>query len=189
MPEAFDYMILLDHDSQVDRTFFGELQRARTEHPDISLFLPLVTARGCIVSPADLYGFKGSFWKKKRTGLTRARHRTAINSGMVISVPYLRDEFRGYDERLRSYGTDNFFMREYNKTHGQFVVLDCVVQHDLARFAPEPVEIKLRRHRENVNSLRLLHEGCGIHTWLAQAYCRVHNLRQAIKYRDLRFLV
>jgi GT2 family glycosyltransferase len=188
-PETFDYLVLLDHDSQVEQNFFGELERATAQHPEISLFLPVVTSHGRIVSPADLYGFKGSFWKTKRTGLTRARHRTAINSGMVISVPYLRDEFRGYDQRLRSYGTDNFFMQEYSKRHGQFVVLDCVVQHDLSGFAKESVEIKLRRHRENVNSLRILNEGRGMQTLLTRAYCSVYNLRQAIKYRDMRFLV
>lgn len=188
-PETFDCLVLFDQDSEVGPAFFDELERARIQHPEIPLSLPLVTSHGRIVSPANLYGFKGSYWKKKRSGLMQSRYRTAINSGMAISAPYLRDEFRGYDERLQSYGSDNFFMQEYSKRHGQFVVLDCVVQHDLARFAPEPVEIKLRRHRENVNSLRLLNEGRGIHTWLAQAYCLVHNLRQAIKYRDLRFLV
>lgn len=186
---AFDCLVLFDCDSEVDPAFFAELECARTEHPDIPLFLPLVISHGRIVSPANLYGCQGFCWKKKRSGLMRARHRTAINSGMAISVSYLREAFPGYDERLRFYGTDNFFMREYGKTNCQFAVLNCTVQHDLSRFARETLETKLWRHRENVNSLRLLHEGRGIHTWLAQAYCRVHNLRQAIKYRDLRFLV
>lgn len=188
-PETSDFLLLLDQDSEVDQTFFTALEHATTEHPEIALFLPLVAARGRIVSPANLYGFKGSYWKKKRSGLTPSEHHTAINSGMVISAPYLREHFPGYDERLQFYGTDNFFMREYGKTNRQFVVLDCILQHDLSCFTPENIEVKLWRHRENVNSLRILHEGCGMRTWLAHAYCRLHNLRQAIKYCDRRFLV
>ena len=187
-PETFDYMVLFDDDSQVGRNYFAGLQRDSREHRGISLFLPLVTAHGRIVSPSDLYGFKGFLWKKNRSGLVRARHRTAINSGMAISVSYLREEFPGYDERLRSYGTDNFFMREYGMTNRQFVVLDCVIQHDLSFFARETVEIKLRRHRESVAALCLLQEGRGMQTWITRVYCGVCHLRQAIKYRDLRFL-
>ena len=89
----------------------------------------------------------------------------------------------------RSYGTDNFFMREYNKNHGQFVILDCAIEHDLACFTPERlVETKLRRHHENMNSVRLLNEQGSLRAWIAQFYCGVHSLRQAIRYRDLRFL-
>jgi GT2 family glycosyltransferase len=187
-PETFDYLVLFDDDSRLDRHYFAELKRATNEHAWISLFLPLLTAQGKIVSPSDLYGFKGFLWKKNRSGIVRARHRTAMNSGMAISASYLREEFLGYDERLRFYGTDNFFMREYGKTHRQFVVLNCVVQHDLSFFARETIETKLWRHRESVAALCLLNKGRGIETWLTQAYCGICDLRQAIKYRDLRFL-
>lgn len=187
-PETFDYMVLFDDDSQVGRNYFAELERASNDHPGIALFLPRLTAKGKIVSPSDLYGCKGFLWKKNRSGLARTRHRTAMNSGMAISVSYLREEFPGYDERFRFYGTDLFFMREYGRTNRQFVVLDCALQHDLSFFATETVEIKLWRHRESVAALRLLHEGRGMQTWLTRAYCGVCHLRQAIKYRDLRFL-
>lgn len=186
--EAFEYLILLDHDSRVPRQFFTELERASHQNPGIALYLPLVIAQKKIVSPSNLYGCKGFRWKTNRSGLMRARHRTAVNSGMAISVSYLRHEFPGYDERLRFYGTDNFFMREYGKANSHFVVLNSVLEHDLSVFANEPVETKLWRHRESVAALRILNERSGIHAWLAYAYCTVCNLRQAIKYRDLRFL-
>jgi hypothetical protein len=150
--------------------------------------LPLVAAKGKIVSPSDLYACKGFLWKKNRSGIVLARHRTAINSGMAISAAYLRNQFPGYDERLRFYGTDNFFMREYGKSNRHFVVLECAIQHELSFFARETVEIKLWRHRESVAALCLLNEGRGIQTWLTRAYCGVCHLRLAIKHRDLRFL-
>jgi len=187
-PDPFDYMLLLDHDSQVERIFFAELERANNQHPGIPLFLPQVIAKGKIVSPSNLYGCKGFRWKTHRSGLIRARHHNAMNSGMVISVTYLREEFPGYDERLRFYGTDSFFMREYGRRNCHFVVLDCVVEHDLSFFAKETVEIKLWRHRESIAALCILNEGRGVQTWLTHAYCGVCNVRQAIRYRDLRFL-
>lgn len=185
---TFDYLLLLDHDSQMEPNFFVELERASRQHAGISLFLPLLMAQGRIVSPSNLYGCKGVRWKRRRSGLTRTRHHTAFNSGMAISVSYLRKEFRGYDERLRFYGTDNFFMREYGKTRSHFVVLDSVVEHDLSSFTPEDVDTKLWRHRESVSALRILSETQGVTRWLTHAYCGVCNLRQAWKYRDARFL-
>jgi len=68
-------------------------------------------------------------------------------------------------------------------------VLDCVVHHDLARFADESVELKLSRHRESVESIRIMNEGQGFYSALANLYCWVYGVRQAIKNRDTRFLV
>ena len=186
--ERFEYLLLFDHDSQVDETFFPALDQARLEYPENQLFLPLVRAQGQIVSPSDLYGCKGFRWKKARRGRMPSRHHNAVNSGMVIAVAYLQEKFPGYDERLRFYGTDGFFMREYGRRNSHFVVLDCTLHHDLSFFAAESLETKLWRHRETVAALCLLNEGRGPLNWFTRAYCGLCNVRQALKYRDLRFL-
>lgn len=186
--EPFDFLLLFDHDTRVPANYLKALQHACRKHPAIPLFLPLVRSREYIVSPSTVYGWKGFRWKQPRRGLEPTRHRNAINSGMAISAAFLRERFAGYDERLRFYGTDSFFMREYGKTHSHFVVLDCALEHDLSFFSDETVDIKLWRHRETVAALILLNENRGIQSWMTRLYGRVCSLRQAVKYRDRRFL-
>ena len=186
--KQFDFLLLLDHDSTIPDTFLPALRDGAEKYPAISLFLPIVTCRGQIVSPANLRGFKGSHWKKKETGLIAVRHKTAINSGMAISSTYLRNVFGGYDERFRLYNIDNYFMREYARTNAHFVVLDAVIHHDLAVVTDQGRESRLWRHRETIRSLHLLSDGSWLRETLTFAYCSLYSLRQTIKYRDLRFL-
>ncbi len=187
--KQFDFLLLLDHDSTIPDAFLPALQDGVEKYPGIFLFLPIVACRGQIVSPANLRGFKGSHWEKKETGLIAARHKTAINSGMAISSTYLRNKFGGYDERFRLYNIDNYFMREYATTNAHFVVLDAVIHHDLAVVTDQDRKSRLWRHRETIRSLHLLGDGLWLRETLTVAYCFLYSLRQAIKYRDLRFLV
>ena len=181
-------LILFDQDSSFDETFFVQLALSKQECPDCQLFLPTVMAPPHLISPADLYYFKGSYWKKRKFGQVRSRFHTAINSGMVISSTYLKTGFVGYDERLAFYGTDNYFMKQYAKSHTFFYVCDYVMQHKLSKFQDEELETKLHRFRETIHAIKIINDSNVILSLLAQIYCFLYATRQAIKFRDMRFL-
>lgn len=184
----FQYLILFDQDSKVDLDFIASAVEAIALHPDIGLLLPVVIANGHIVSPADLYYFKGFYWKKKRRGKIPSRFTAAINSGMVISSSYLTSFFPGYPNALAFYGTDTFLCQTYAKQERWIYVLDSTIHHDLARFREEEVDVKLWRHREATRAMRMLNK-CGmVRCYACAAYAYAVSLRLAVKYMDRRFL-
>ena len=130
--EEYDYMIILDQDSSFSSDYLEKLNSAIIKHPSINLFLPLIRAEHNIVSPGDYKIFKGSYWKKEKYGIINAKNILAINSGMAINFNYLKNIYKGYDERLRFYGTDTSFMLEYSEDNDFLFVIDYVFKHDSA---------------------------------------------------------
>lgn len=184
----YDALVLLDQDSSFGPDLFSKATEAAEKYPDADLFLPFVKANGKIISPASLYWFKGVSWGHARSGLVHSRFRAAINSGMIIRSRYLVGQFPGYDERLRFYGTDNYFLQEYAKTQLWLCVLDVEIQHDLARNRDEGVETKLWRHLDNVRALYLLNEKGWVRRTCCQLYCLLYSAKIALQHRDRRFL-
>lgn len=184
----YEGLVLLDHDSLLADNFFTEARSSMAQHPDINLFLPIVESNNEIVSPADLYLFKGVRWKQKQTGLTKAKRRAAINSGMVIRTGYVQNEYKGYDERLKFYGTDTYFMNCYATQNKYFYVLNTSIQHQLNYFEKEELDVKLRRFREIRRSTAILNEQSIWTKALTEVYLLAFSALQAVRFKSTRFL-
>lgn len=185
-----EMLVILDDDSVFDADLFTKADQAIHTYPDADLFLPVVRNGKDIVSPAAMVGFKGHYLQEVQPGPMPCHHRTAINSGMIISARYLKHEFEGYDERIRFYFTDNDFMSRFTASHQQFIVLDYTVQHTLNFYARgEDFETKSRRLRELRRSFLILMRRRGIlaylSTWL---YLVVYSIKFAIIQRDVRYI-
>ena len=128
----FNYMIILDQDSSFTEKYFISINSAIKNNKDINLFLPIVKSGATIVSPGDYKIFKGSYWKREQYGIIESKNKLAINSGMIINFDYLKNSFKGYDERLRFYGTDTYFMIFYMKKNKNLFVIDYILEHDSA---------------------------------------------------------
>ena len=130
--EGYDYMIILDQDSSFTSDYFHKTEIAINTNPDINLYLPIVKSGFIIVSPGNYKVFKGSYWEKEKYGKIEVKNTLAINSGMIINFNYLKNIFKGYDERLKFYGTDTYFMFEYAKDNKYCYVIDYIFKHDSA---------------------------------------------------------
>lgn len=185
-----EYLVLMDHDSAFGDNYFTEAGKAIRANTHIPLFLPLIYCGKHLVSPSYFRVFKGSYWKKERVGLVPSRNQTAINSGMVIAADYLLNEYGGYDERLKFYGTDNYFMLRYGQTQPYFCTFPCRMNHTLNFYDPkEPFESKARRFREIRRSLILcMSVQSRWAKWLAALYMDVYSVKYAIIQRDARFI-
>ncbi|HEX4153894.1 MAG TPA: hypothetical protein VHY75_16930 [Steroidobacteraceae bacterium] len=185
-----DYLILLDQDSNLESAFLLKMSTAAVQHPDVNLLLPLVRAGadGRLVSPANLYYFRGSAWKRLRLGLIKSRFTTAINSGMMISVDYLTNGFPGYPPEIPFYGTDNWLCQSYAEKNRWIFVVDTTIKHDLAQFGDEPNDVRLWRHRQNIKALRFLNRRGFFRRNFCYLYTTGTCLRRAMRYRDWRFL-
>jgi GT2 family glycosyltransferase len=184
----YSYLILFDHDTNFGPDYFIALNKAISLKTDTHLYVPIITSKGHIVSPAELYYFKGYYWKHRTTGLIRSKPKTAINSGMAISFDYLRNHFKGYDERLLFYGTDVDFVNKYAKIFNNMYVIDCEVRHKLDYNHGYNVDNILSRHKEYLRAIYLINSNSIASKLFTRLYLFMYCAKKTIRYHDIRFL-
>ena len=186
--EGYDYLIILDQDSSFASDYFEKLNSGIEKHSDVNLFLPLVKSEQTIVSPGDYKIFKGSYWEKEQYGVISAKNILAINSGMVINFNYLKNTYKGYDERLNFYGTDTFFMNKYSKDNNFLFVIDYVFKHDSALLDEgEDCVKKIKRLKDLFFSWRIINENKKINLILINIYILIKIFKFVVKYKNLNF--
>jgi GT2 family glycosyltransferase len=186
--EENDYLIILDQDSSFSSDYLEKLNCAIIKHPSINLFLPLIKSEKTIVSPGDYKIFKGSYWKKEQYGLIDAKNILAINSGMAINFNYLKNSYKGYDERLRFYGTDTFFMFEYSKDNNFLFVIDYVFKHKSALLdRDENIDKQIIRLNDLFFAWRIIHEYKKFNLILINIYILIRIFKLVIKYRNIKY--
>lgn len=131
-----EYLTLLDQDTALPPSYFEELRLAQSEQ--WPLILPKVVCQGLLVSPGRRFFARGIRLKKIKSGAIKSKNLLAINSGMSIQARIFR-VFK-YDERLQFYGTDTFFMLNYEEYFDQAFVLETPISHSLAEMEMMPVE-------------------------------------------------
>lgn len=185
-----EFLMILDDDSVFDSALFQKCINAIETNQNIDLFLPVIYNNDTIVSPAIMRGFKGHYIKKIKTGIVDCKNMTAINSGMIIKGAYLKNEFEGYDERIKFYFTDNDFMSKYTATHKTLFVLDYKMHHTLNFYQRgESFEKKKNRFRDLRRSYLILMRRKGLLTYLlTQIYLFVYSIKFSIQQRDIRFI-
>jgi GT2 family glycosyltransferase len=182
----YKYLTILDHDTTITDTFLTELLSAM-EQEKANLILPRILSRGKIVSPAKLYFFLGSYYKNIDVDFIKAKHITAINSGMTIRSDYFFESGFRYDENLDFYGTDDDFMISYCKNDSRVQVLRSTLEHDLNYYSDEDVERKAWRFNQFTKGLLYNNRHMPVLKLLAMSYVLILALRESIKYRSLKF--
>lgn len=184
----YDYLVILDQDSSFSIDFFEKLNNAILKNSTINLFLPIVKSEQTIVSPGAYNTFKGSYWKNEKYGLIKAQNVLAINSGMVIKFKYLKNFYIGYDERLRFYGTDTFFMLDYQKNNEFLFVINYVFKHKSALLdRDENFNMQLFRLDNVFTSWRIIHEHNKINLFLMNVFIFLKTVKLVILYRNIKY--
>lgn len=183
-----NYIIILDNDSCIKREYFFELEKTILENQKISLILPIVKSNHKIVSPAKLYFIKGKYFKKIKPGVAKSKNLSAINSGMAISMEYLKKSSFKYDEDLRFYGTDTYFMKKYQKIEDKLFILNFVLEHSLSAHNIENVEKKLFRYNDFKNGMKVIYKNNVFKLFLVIVYLKLLDIKMFIKNKNIRFL-
>jgi len=186
--EENDYLIILDQDSSFSSDYLEKLNSAIIKHSSINLFLPLIKSEQTIVSPGDYKIFKGSYWGKEKYGIIDTKNILAINSGMVINFNYLKNIYKGYDERLRFYGTDTFFMLEYAENNDFLFVIDYVFKHKSALLdRDESIDKQIIRLKDLFFSWKITNEHKKFNLILINIYILIKIFKFVIKYKNLKY--
>ena len=127
-----EYLVLLDQDTLLPGEYFQEL--GTLQERGYPLILPRVYCNGKLVSPGKRFFCKGRLLKDISPGVISSKNLLAINSGMAIRGNVFKVVL--YDERLRFYGVDTYFMRQYEKFFKEAFVMASKVKHSLSEYDP-----------------------------------------------------
>lgn len=187
--EQQDHLVFFDDDTTIPLAYFRSLEHAIKQHTGVNLFLPTVSANNQIVSPAFDYIIKSKrLATQLAPGVMSSRNLTAINSGMAISATVFKNGFR-YDESLKFYGTDNYFMNRYRKRYRDLVILDVVLTHQLTFEDTDELEKKIAVFKEVKRASLIINSGNFAHYTLALLNNIIVSIKLVIKYRSFKFLL
>lgn len=187
--QNYEFLILFDQDSSFTKNLFFEFVNSYNKNKHISLFLPIIKFKSTIVSPTRKYFLKGFYFDKKPLGLYRAKNISAINSGMIISFNFLRKKYKGYDERLKFYGTDDYFMMKYCQNEKELLILDYEFEHDLTLSTLNSSSDKLvKSYHQMLEAWSVLYSD-SILKYIVKLYTVIHSFYTAIKYKNKDFLI
>lgn len=187
----YDFLILFDHDSNFSENFFIELQKSYLKNDEIKLFLPIVKFKNKIVSPTKKYFLKGFYYDTKPLGITNAKNISAINSGMIISFKFLKEKYKGYDKKLKFYGTDDYFMMEYCRNESELFILNYEFEHDLTLSTLNNSSDKLvNSYHQMLEAWEILYSSSSLVLKnIVKFYIVLHSSYTAIKYKNKDFLI
>jgi hypothetical protein len=148
-----DRIIIFDHDTKPTEDYFKEV----LSHSRVSddLIIPQVFSGGRIVSPGGRILSKGYLRKSVTAGVQPSKNVLAINSGMAI-CPRVTKSIR-WDERLRFYGTDSYFMTQYETIRDSLVVTQAKLDHSLAMDQQPTREWRLKFAKEMVRCNNIIY--------------------------------
>lgn len=125
------WLILFDHDSIVSDNYIDEINSIISKPNCPNLILPQIYYNSTLVSPAKQFYFLGTYLSSIKKGLHNSKFMTAINSGMCINTNYLKNVYKGYNEKIKFYGTDNDFMWKYSLDNKTLYVMEERICHTL----------------------------------------------------------
>ncbi|PHX05720.1 glycosyltransferase [Vibrio splendidus] len=185
----YDYLVILDNDSIFDSEFFSSINKAISYDPEINLLVPLIKHEEKLISPSNLNFIFMERWQSDEVGKISSVDRFAINSGMVIKSSFLLNEFPGYNELIKFYGTDDDFFNKYSKINKYFYVLDYVFSHDFSMFSEQTLDKELFRFKERCTAYRYVYSSSFLKGAFLKVYLFLVALKLAFKFRSLRFLI
>lgn len=183
-----DFFIILDQDSDFNENFIEEfLSVISNESPE--LILPVIHYKNAIISPSKIRYIKGEYFSVAPNGNVSAKKLSAINSGMIISLEYIRRTGFRYHQALRNYCTDDYFMREFRKNSSMAYVLKYSFEHSLSLSTLNDNSLTLKKRYKLMKEGRyIVYSGNIWDKCSIRAYFLVHKLYMAIKYKDIDYL-
>ena len=161
-----EYLTLLDQDTVLPIAYFEELRLAQSER--WPLILPKAECQNLLVSPGRRYFARGIRLKDIKSGAVSSKNLLAINSGMSILCSVF--QLFKYDERLRFYGTDTFFMRNYEKYFELAFVLKTPILHSLAKMESQSEEWWEAHSKEMLRTLYIVFDNSLAEKLFVQIY-------------------
>lgn len=169
------FVTILDQDTELSSEYFSELNKLQNE--GINLILPIVICKNKIVSPGKRIYSHGILIKELMPGYRSSKNLLAINSGMSISQKVFK-KF-SYDTRLRFYGTDTYFMRQYEKFFASAYIMESRINHSLAEMEEKDQAWRRSHLNERLRTFKIIFDT----SITERIFVRIHSIFLKFKYR------
>lgn len=189
LANGYEYICFLDQDSHLDEPYFIEIKDVKEKYKPM-LMLPRVLYKDVLVSPTKKYLFKGFYFGRIESGFYYKKNISAINSGIVVSSEYYKMTGFRYDERLKFYGTDDYFLINYNKSNYFPYVLNYEMNHELTLSTLNTDGAALHKsYLSMIEAWRIIYSDSPIALrLLLRSYILIHRLYMFIKYKNWNYL-
>ncbi|MED9686934.1 hypothetical protein RCN26_11630, partial [Escherichia marmotae] len=174
--------------SEFDRGYIEEIINVALEQSP-ELMLPIIYFKNKIVSPSKINYIKGNYYKCIPRGRINAKKISAINSGMVISLHYIKKIGFEYNKYLKNYCTDDYFMRQFRKFGNYAYILNYSFKHDLSLSTlNDNSEILKERYKLMKEGRYIVYSENRFDKIAIRVYFSIHKLYMAFKYKDISYL-
>lgn len=144
---GFDYLLLLDQDTELPENFIYELEKinsAVTTYPLVSFRL---MRAGEQLSPFNYRFKRGSMMvNQSESGVHPLKNISLLNSGILISVE-LFDKAGGYDENVELYFSDFVFLNRVRRIQKDFYISPIVFKHSMSSDDTSNLESFMQRFK------------------------------------------
>ncbi|MBB6114516.1 hypothetical protein F4826_001394 [Rahnella inusitata] len=183
-----DYLMIFDQDSSFDGVYFNTFEKSiKNNLPNI--ILPVVTFKNKIVSPTKILYLKGFYYDIPPKGLISSKHISAINSGMIISLNFIKKYNFRYNNKLKNYCTDDDIMKFVRNKNGTVFVMDYSFEHDLSLSTLNSNSDSLRiRYNEMIKSKKIVYSSSIFEKVFVALYFSMHRCYMCLRFRDLKYL-
>ncbi|HAW0604160.1 glycosyltransferase [Escherichia coli] len=183
-----DYIIILDQDSDFDKGYIEEVINVALEQSP-ELILPIIYYKNKIVSPSKISYIRGNYYKCIPCGRINPKKISAINSGMIISLDYIKRIAFEYNKYLKNYCTDDYFMRQFRRFGNYAYVLNYTFKHHLSLSTLNDNSELLKERYKLMKEGRYIVYSENLFDKIAiRVYFSIHKIYMAFKYKDISYL-
>lgn len=182
----YDWLLLLDQDTNFDFSFYDCLNDALSQNDNVSVFVPVIKYKeGQPFSP-----FRYRWNRGTGTNVSPGKYRLGkllpVNSGACVKLSAFND-VGGYNENLRLDFSDvDFFMRLSRKNY-EFIVLDSLANQSFSNMEKDSDKIFTRFLSYLKDAKMCTKYGIGSRIGFLYAVLR-HTLALTIRTHDIRYI-
>ena len=142
------WVLLLDQDTTFPRDAIPRYFQAVCKYKENFLFVPTLKSGNKIWSPCRYFLKRGFPLKVVNIGINPIKNASLLNSGMLLHIS-LFQKTGPFNEKIKLYFSDFYFVEQYRKHFTDFVVIDLVCTHGISTITEnrKHVEESLTRFR------------------------------------------
>ncbi|WP_251551934.1 glycosyltransferase [Neobacillus muris] len=125
-----DWLILLDHDTQLTSSYINEILHLQISEDEVAAIVPKIISENTMISPVFSHSVRPLQNKRPQAGL-QEEPVMAINSGTLIKTQFL-NEIGGFNEEFPLDYLDHWLFFEIYARGRKVFVIDSVLEHELS---------------------------------------------------------
>jgi GT2 family glycosyltransferase len=187
LAEGYQWLLLLDQDSELSEDYFTCLSNSlqRTVDDSIVALVPKLVDGNQILSPRKISSV--GWWENtlQHTGIQRGRV-VAFNSLSLLNVNFIQS-IGGFSDKYPLDMLDHWYYNQIYLQKKKVYVLDCMISHNLS-FQNYERDVDLVRHTEFLEAERLFVKELGLRYYVGykvKLFLRV--IKQYLIFEDKRY--